>query len=374
MSHSSPSTVAPERISILGYAPWHARMVLALFALVTAFFVAITFSPLRSGFADAPDRGPGDVGLYSAEITRMRDGMRYYDAAAAELRARGYPTRSVFNWRTPLPVWFVASLPTIDWSKCILGGLGLLLICLSFQLMANEGSTSQAMIVAVLLAGALMPCVLGQLLVMSELWSGVLLALSAVFFGLGQRKSGVTTGVAALFFRELAAPYCVVCMGLAFWQRRWRELGWWTVGLLAYGVFYAVHLSHVLPRIDTADTAHVDGWIRFGGAGFLISTAQMNAYLLLLPQWVTAVFLSCALLGCATWNTPAGRLISLATVSYAIAFSVAGNDFNQYWGSMIAPLLCLSACRAPSVVTQLTLIARRPAARMAARPLVSLGR
>ena len=47
------------------------------------------------------------MALYRAEVDRIRNGEGYYQAAAAELTARGYPTRSVFNWRTPLPMWLL---------------------------------------------------------------------------------------------------------------------------------------------------------------------------------------------------------------------------------------------------------------------------
>jgi hypothetical protein len=330
-----------------------ARVMLALFFAVTAFFIAITFSPLRSGFADAPDRGPGDVDLYRAEVARVRAGESYYDAAAAELRARGYPTRSLFNWRAPLPVWLIGNLPDVGFSKCLLGFLGLVLCVMSFQLLADEGSVKQGLLGVLLLAGALLPCVLGDLLVMSELWSGVLIAVSAVCLGLNRRTAGVTAGVAALLFRELAAPYCLVCVALALADRRWRELAGWSTGFAAYAVFVGLHVAHVLPRISPADVAHADGWVRFGGTGFVISTVQMNGFLLLVPQWVAAVYLGCVLLGAATWNSPAGQRIALTVAAYAIAFSIVGHDFNQYWGSLTAPLFCLSACRAPSAIRQL---------------------
>lgn len=334
-------------------ARWRARLVLSLFFLATAGLVAVTFSPLKSGFADAPDRGPGDVALYRAEVARMHAGESYYDAAAAELRTRGYPTRSIFNWRTPLPVWLVGKLPDIGFATCLLGLLGLTLCGLSFNLLADEGGLRQGLLCVLLLAGALLPCVLGDLLLMSELWSGVLIAISAVCLGLNRRTAGVAAGVAALFFRELAAPYCVVCLAIALVDRRWRELAGWSVGLLAYFLFFAWHVTNVLPRVSAEDVAHASGWVRFSGAGFLISTVQMNGFLLLLPQWVSAVYLGCVLLGCATWNTPGGQRIALTSVAYAIAFSIVGHDFNQYWGSLTAPLLCLSACRAPSAIARL---------------------
>ena len=317
------------------------------------FFVAVTLSPLRSGFADGPDRGPGDVGLYRAEVERMHDGYHYYDAVDVELRSRGYPTRSVFNWRTPLPVWLIAALPEVIVAKAILGLLCVLLVWLAFHLLVEEENLAQGLLGVTFLSGALLPCVLGDLLVMPELWSGVLVAMSAVCFGLRRRSAGIVAGIAALFFRELAAPYVLVCLGLALYERRRRELACWAAGLAAYAVFFAMHVSHVLPRIAANDTAHAASWIQFGGAGFLISTVQMNAYLLLLPQWVTAVYLCCTLLGCSAWHSPAGTRIGLTISLYAIAFSVAGHDFNQYWGSMIAPIMCLGASRFPQALASL---------------------
>ena len=40
-----------------------------------------------------------------------------------ELRTRGYPTASVFNWRTPLPLWVIGKLPHPMIGKVLLGGL-----------------------------------------------------------------------------------------------------------------------------------------------------------------------------------------------------------------------------------------------------------
>ncbi|MGD9644126.1 MAG: hypothetical protein AB7U73_00410 [Pirellulales bacterium] len=344
--------------------PWQARAALVLFATVTAFFIAITLSPWRSGFADAPDRGPGDIDLYRAEVERMRGGYGYYDAAEAELRTRGYPTRSVFNWRMPLPMWLIAQLPDVDAAKAVLGLSSLVLVWLAFRLVAEESSVGEGLLCVVLLSGALLPCILGNLLVMPELWSGLLIALSVVCFGLRFRGWGVAAGLAALFFRELAAPYVLICIGLAAYERRGRELGCWVAGLAAYGLFLVAHVSHVVPRISVTDTAHADGWICFGGAGFLISTVQMNAYLLLLPQWITAIYLSCALLGCTAWRSPAGTRIVLTVAAYCVAFSIVGHDFNQYWGSMFAPVLCLAACRFPSAIAGLvgTALAHRSGA------------
>ncbi len=241
-------------------------------------------------------------------------------------------------------------------------------MCLSFHLLADEAGLRAAYLAVALLSGALLPCMLGDLAVMSELWAGVFIALSTVCYGVKRPLAGVMAGMAALFFRELAAPYCVLCVVLAVGERRYRELAWWGLGLAAYAIFFAAHVWQVLPRAGSEDLTQVRGWIRFGGAGFLISTAQMNAYLLLLPQWITALYLAGVLLSSSMWNSIAGRRVGLTIVIYAIAFSAVGNDFNQYWGSITAPLYCLAIGRLPTALRQLwtaaqfTTLAPRPVA------------
>ena len=60
-------------------------------------------------------RGPEyqihDCGLDQDGVDRIHAGEGYYRAAGDELRGRGYPTRSVFNWRTPLPMWLIGRMP-----------------------------------------------------------------------------------------------------------------------------------------------------------------------------------------------------------------------------------------------------------------------
>jgi hypothetical protein len=346
--------------------PRHAAVVVAVTIATTLFFVAVTFSPLKSGFADAPSRGPGDVKLYQAEIARMQQGEGFYAASAAELKPRGYPTRSLFNWRTPLPVALVGMFADVRVGQAFLGAAALLLMFLAFDWLCRECGTHGALLGMLLLTGALLPVALDELFVMPEIWSGVLIALSVAAYAQGRGMLGLLVGLAALFCRELAAPYCLLCLAIALRQKNWREVAGWFGGFAAYGVFYALHVRQVLPLIGRDDVAHVHGWVRLGGAGFVISTAQMNAYLLLLPQWVTALVVSAALLGVAAWNSPAGERLGLTLAGYLVAFSIVGQDFNQYWGSMIAPLFCLAAARFPAALADL-------AASLRSRPSVVAG-
>jgi len=341
-----------------GYArltPRQAWAVLAAFALTAVFCVAITLSPLASDNFRGLAEGEGDIALYRAEVDRIRDGEGYYQAVAAELGPRGYPTRSVFNWRSPLPVWMLGKMPAVELGKALLGLLALAVIVLAFEALAREQGhgLGRPLACALLLSGAMIPCVLGDLFVSPELWAGVWIALSLCAYGLHRPGLGAAAGLAALFFRELAMPYCLVAVALAWRHERRNELRAWIAGLAAWAVFYGLHCVQVLNVIPPDARAHPHGWVQLGGTAFVISTAQMNAYLLLLPQWVTALYFAAAMLGFAGWHTRLGLRCGLTICLFVPAFGLVGQEFNQYWGSLIAPLLCFGAARWPASIRDL---------------------
>ena len=116
-----------------------ARMVLVLTAVAIVVCVFVTLSPLAQGFADRKRTGPNDISLYTAEVQRVHAGESYYAVLADELPARGYPTRSVFNWRTPLPVWLIGMLPDAVLGKALLCALAVGAMLLAFEFTAREG-------------------------------------------------------------------------------------------------------------------------------------------------------------------------------------------------------------------------------------------
>jgi hypothetical protein len=344
-----------------------ARCLLIVFALVTIALISITISPLRSGFADAAPRGPGDIALYEAEISRIQLGESYYSAVGTELRKFGYPTKSLFNWRTPLPVWLIANAPSSQCGRFLIAGFAALLLATGFRFAAREGTVRQTLLTTILLLGALFPCFCDDLFVMSEVWAGVFLTLSLVAYGSDKWRLGLVAALTGLFLRELVAPYCVICLLLAVTQRRWREMAWWCVGLLAYGLFYTWHITQVWNHMRPEDVAP-QGWLALGGAPFLISLAQMNAFLLVSPQWLSAVYLALVILGCANCNRGNGQRFSFTCVMYLAVFAAVGQPFNQYWGAMLAPVFCFAAVRGLAAFVDLFRVARfdtavtRPAA------------
>jgi hypothetical protein len=341
--------------------PFAARAVLSFTLVVGWLLVAITLSPWKSGFADAPSRGAGDIELYRAEAQRVRAGEYYYSAVNQELESRGYPMRSVLNWRTPLPIWLIGVLPA-GGGQALLIALAVCLLGIAGHVVAKQAGLARALATLVLLIGALLPVALAGPYLMPEVWCGVLIAASLACYGVERMGWAVALGLAALFVRELAAPYCVVCTLFALHDRRWLEVKAWVVGAIGYAAFYAWHLTQVVPLIDSNARAHQEGWLQLGGAAFVISLVQMNAYLLLLPQWVSALYLVLALLGFASMAEGWGRRAAWAACLYTLSFGVLGQDFNQYWGSVIAPLFCFGAAQGLAALIDVGRAARLPLA------------
>lgn len=355
---------------------WQARLVLAVIATFGVASICVTLTPIANKYVEVKHDTPGDVELYRATIERIRHGEGYYQAAATELPSRGFPTRSVFNWRTPLLAWLLGQLPSEAWPKALLGTLGLVLMLLTFEALAREedhrrsadsGSTvnqertdvrpawrrlALPAACALLLSGPLLPT-LGDSAVQPVYWASVLIAMSACAYGVERPALGVALGLAALFLRELAMPYVVVCVALAWWHDRRSELCAWGLGLMAWGLFFAFHAWQVSRWMPHDAQSHVQGWIQFGGAGLVIAAAQMNSYLLALPQWVTAIFLTAALVGFAGWSTPMGTRIGLTVCLFFVGLAVVGQRFNNYWGIVIAPLLCFGVVQFPASIQDL---------------------
>lgn len=308
----------------------------------------------------------GDIGLYRAEAERIHAGEGYYAVAAEELVARGYPTRSVFNWRTPLPVWLIGKMPAMVLGKVFLCALALAVLMLAFELTSREQPNiyRRAMPLVVLLLGPLLSCLFGDVFLMPILWAGTFLTLSVCAYGADRPKWGVAAGLAAVFFRELALPYCLLCAALACWQRRRAEVLAWMAGLAAWAVFFGLHWWQVSQYITPDAPAHGGSWIQFGGTKFVLATAQMNWCLLLMPSWITAIYFVAAMFGLAGWHTPMGLRAGLTVCLFIVAFSIVGYEFNRYWGLLIAPLMCFGVVRAPVSLVELWQACRAPALRL----------
>jgi len=82
--------------------------------------------------------------------------------------------------------------------------------------------------------------------------------------------------------------------------------------------------------------------VQFGGIAFLLRASSVG-WLMILPPWVTAIYLPVSVLGLAGWTQPIARRVALTVGAYLAAFSIVGHFVNLYWGALYTPLLSFGA-------------------------------
>lgn len=352
----SPSTPGPVENTDVGPAEAdraRGTLLAFAFALTLLLYPALTKDP-NPPFVPPPG-ATTDLDFYERISGCVREGESYYDASQRELRAHGYPTRSVFNWRPPTLTWLSGRLPGLDWLRSVLVLVVLFAVALTSLDLLRDVRLIPAGVGAVAFVGATAWVFGPKTFLFHEVWAGALITLSLGLLRRNWVRSGVAVGVAALFVRELALPYVLVCLALAWYEGRRREMRAWMLGLAVFAPFMIAHALAVLSRLNDLDHAMPKGWVRFGGARFVLVTSQSNVFLMALPLWCTAVYTALSGLGFWYWcrENGEGRRTGLTAAAYLAAFSVVGAPFNFYWGFVDAPLLAIGFAHAPGALAGL---------------------
>jgi hypothetical protein len=334
-----------------------------------AILVALVLAVLCLGLValchpDAPKVATkgSDQQMYADVVEALRHGQNYYDALRAGLTAGHYGMKSVFNWRTPFFMSLTALLPSFQVMYVLVILVALTGAALACRLAWRELGPIAAGILAAIEILSLGACLVPRGYLISELPTGFLILVSAAAYGLGARRTGLAAAVLALFVRELAGPYVLVCAFLAWRERRWRELAAWGIVLLAYAVYFLWHVHMVALHQSPADHGDPSGWLQFGGADFVLITAAFNGFFMAVPLWVTAILLPIACVGLMAWPGPAGERIALTVFSYLALYAVAGKSVDTYWGAVFTPLMILGVIWFPAGLRDLWRAAsRRPA-------------
>jgi hypothetical protein len=280
-----------------------------------------------------------DVDAYFGILDFMRGGSGYYHATHEVLLEQGYGTASVFNWRTPAWPLLLALLPSIEWAQVLLAVLALVALLLAYRMIRTQGNLPLATATTLSILASLALLSISKSILLTEVASGVLILLSVVSYGNRQSIIGLVTAMAALFIRELAAPYILLCIAFAVCRKNKRELVGWALGLLAYLLYFAWHWIEVARQLGPTDRAYPEGWIQFGGIRFILETAHFNGIFFLAPLWLTAALLPAALTGLFAWHQ--GLRAALTVTVYLCIFAVVGKPFNYYWGALYTPVLML---------------------------------
>jgi hypothetical protein len=301
-------------------------MILACLALL---LLAGLWRPLPRHGTDASVERT-DSALFGAVIQRVGEGVPYYSAMGTELRARGYPSASIFNWRQPTLFVGMAVAPLL---------VRIILIALVIWVIAGTvGLLSQARSDVLLLAvtaqaGAATTALTALGVVLPETGAGICLAVSTLAYARGQVCIGAGLALAGLFVRELLVPYVAVCVYLAVRHHRRRELVIWGLGLGAWSAFFAIHVSAAMHAMQPGDLAH-PSWVQFGGLRFVLATIGFGGWLYIMPPWVAAV--ACVLLVSCAWAPTKAAHVKGAVAAYLAFFAIVGQPFNQGWGLLTA--------------------------------------
>ena len=246
----------------------------ALIAILLVFGIAA-----RHRIAPGQYRVTGldDTALHLAIIERIAAGEAVYSSIGTELRARGYPSASTANWRTPLHYWTVAQVGTarIGRALVILASLTVLLGAYALR----HRFRGSWFVAGVLLLGTMVPSIAFRPagIVMAEYWAGMLVALALAFYHFRWWTTAACCGVVAIFVRELAVPFGVICGLFALSERRHRESAVWVVGGLAYVAYYLLHAQAVSAAMLPTDWSWPHSWVRFLGWPFVLQTAWVWA-------------------------------------------------------------------------------------------------
>lgn len=316
------------------------------------FLAASALVPGRTEFN--PENGEGsDWHFYRRVVAAVRAGGNYYEVVPAELKKIDFQPFSVFNYRPPLYAWSLAALPE-EYAQLLLGALALVTLLAAFAALQQEAGTMAACAGVLLLSSGLLWCVVPLAIYAHELWTGMLMTLSVAAYGLGRRLPGMAAGLVALFLRELTLPYCLIAAFLAIRQRQRTEIVGWVIGFVLYAAYMTMHLRAVWQIMPAQTTRNTLEWLQFGGIPFLLSTTQMNFFLILfLPEWMTAVYLPLVLLGLSGWKGEMGTRTLLTVAAYTVGFSLVGQAVNGYWGMLDAPLMALGLLWLPAVARDL---------------------
>jgi hypothetical protein len=269
--------------------------------------------------------------MFAAVVERLRSGESYYEAMGAELQRRDYPTHVVFNWRTPLHLTMVALAPWAVW-RGVLTGL-LVAVFVATMLVARDLITKRS--AGLLLVGVLVLFAAQDAVFVSEAWAGPLLALSACAFALGSAGIGIGCALAALFIRELAAPYCVIGTLLALRNRQWAQVTGWLTGAAAYALYFGWHVAQVLAHRPPTDVSDQAAWLTFPGLPFLQATMLKLGWFAFGPPALGALAVALVTAGSLARATPIH--LRATAIAYCVFFLIAGFPFNDYWGFLVAP-------------------------------------
>jgi hypothetical protein len=329
-----------------------AQAILRLLAL--GLLVGVVLFTPRPHASPPLDTTWSDVQTYREMVGRLRAGELYHAVIGDELRRRGYSTKEIFHWRTPLLMTTLAWIPDrVSHGLLILLGIGVVVMT---DITLRRRALSIRVTAAVMQVGAALIVGTPVAIVLGEVWAGLLIGLS-ICASLRQRpRLAIGLGMLALFVRELAAPYAVVSAIIAVLRRQWAEVRLWALGMVGYAAYYGWHViqirAHQLPGDRSAP-----GWLALGGVTFLSTALRAQAWTNTAPVWVISIVLVLIVASILDASSPA--VVRTTSAAYLGLFLVAGKPFDWYWGFLAWPTWAIACGFGLAAIIQDAQLARK---------------
>ncbi len=338
-----------------GLARWQALLIAAFVAAL--IFASFSFPmppkpvPMTVNAAGVVDPNP-DLTLYRTITAQVAGGADYYKVAAHEQRVGDYPLRPFFTFRLPTLAMVTATLgfPIMHglmWLLCA----GIVLAWWA-RLKGEAQLPNRRLLGAMLIVSGLTLAVRPELIVVHDLWAGLLIALALGLHRSSHWGPSLIAGLCAVLIRETALPFILLMGAFACYQRRWREAGAWGGIVILFAGVLTLHASHVAAVVSPNDPAS-PGWTNFGGWPFFVLAVRLTTALRGLPIWMGGALVPLALLGWASWRSNTGLAGLLLFVGYAAILMALGRPDNFYWGLMVAPAFLLGLAFLPVALKDL---------------------
>jgi hypothetical protein len=326
--------------------------VLLLAVLTFSLWPAAQGPGAAPGIATATGPHNADLFLYEAINERVARGEDYYPAAAVELRTRSFPLRPFVTFRLPTLAWIQASLgPPL--TKLLYGALAAAtLAAWWFRFAGGFAVTSRRGSATLLVGAGLAIAASPGLIVLHELWAGMLVALSLALWRPERWLPSVGIALIAVLIRELAVPFVLLMMALALWHQRWTEGAAWVAVTAVFVAAILVHQSYVVPMVLPNDPVSPP-WLTVGGWPTFMRAFRLTSALRVLPDAIGTTGIVLAFFGWLSSRSEIGLRASLLYVGYALAFMIAGRPNNFYWGLMVAPAFLAGLMFLPQAFTDL---------------------
>jgi hypothetical protein len=338
---------------------WSRGPALALIAGLIAVLAIACWSPatapapkLRSSPAQH-----SDLQLYRDIIAGVAKGGDYYEVAAREQRAAGYPLKPFYTFRLPTHATIYAAVGeramiVIIWLLC-----AALMVIWWFRLkpllpLSLLGATMFLMAGGI---GGLLQPVTG---LFHESWAALLLALMIGLWRPERTWPAVIAGGAALLFRELALPMILAMGGLALIEKRWREAAGWTAAVAIFAAYLALHAHWVSNNVLPGDLAS-PGWSGLLGPQFALKSIAKVTMGIRLPDVLAAALLVLSLFGWASVRSAWALRAFLLLLGYGAMLALFARADTFYWALIAAPLSFVGLVFLPKAFADLAEAVRR---------------